>query len=526
MPFFKLNDHFAGRYQLLELLGEGSSSEVWKAVDKLDEEAVVVLKIVVSEKEMGEEGILHLRQAFSRSRHLFHPHLLKAYHFDVWEGTPYLLMPFSSMETLADLVQEKGPLQERQIALLLSQLGAALDALHSQEPSILHQDVKPENILVSQPDFFMLADLGIGGSDSPPKTGTASTTAAYAPPESFDRTKKTAASGDIFSLGVSLYEACTATIPWNGAGGQALLKGGSAPSLPENYSAELNELLQACMSINKDKRPTAKELQRKGKHFLETGSWNLLHKNDEERKSIKKFIPYLLATVFLVLFMLSIYWGYQEEQFPLTEGKELQTDRLAEQEIDQMLISTLEDELAVMKQRTLELEEENKQLKGGRQENSILRNNQAPLVEKEQGPSGNMPQPDPKEENQLQAPMLSERKALEESPADKEASSSLASSTAKESLRLSGAVEKQLNKIADPQLSGKARSSWKEETMAQFAEGAIRIIDETEGKPKRYSAGIFLNLLYKVPHTIVVKEVKTDQNSKITELRLTMEAKM
>lgn len=532
MAFFKLNEVFAGRYLLDELLGEGNLSEVWKVRDQMADDAVVVLKIYAPGKKLDEDGVSNFKRNFFLSQQISHPHLLKVSHFDLWEGSPYLLMPFCPQGSLARLLTSNGPLNERQIALLLSQIGSALEILHRQEPPVLHQDVKPENILRSQPDTFLLADFGIGTQNQAvlPASGkqVGRGTRAYAPPESFDPASNTDTSADIFSFGVTLFVMCTKALPWGSSGGKGLLSGGEPPKLPENYSADLNALLRACMSANKAARPTADELAQKGKHYLKTGSWNLQKKGTEERSPSRKMIPYLVATAVFALFMASVYWGYQNDHLLLTEEKSQKTDpfEAENQDVDQMLISTLEDELENLNRRAQELEKENKALKRLGPGNSILENSpESPEEEKQDSFKG---EKEPGLEAEKRAPVAAENPPANVASTPVLASPKAVTTASKEenTALLSKEFEEQLNKISDPGISGKARTAWKQETMARFAEGSVRIVDETEGEPKRYSASIFLNLLYNVPHAIEVKELKTNQNKKVTELRLTMQAKM
>lgn len=486
MPLFKRNDIFAGRYELNELMGESGFSEVWKARDQMAEDAVVCLKICTSEKEPAEEAVYKFRRQFFISQLISHPHLLKVSYFDVSEGFPYLLMPFCPEGSLANLASRQGAVSERKIALILCQIGSALEALHQQNPSLLHGNVKPENILATQEDYFFLADISASNgprdplAGSPPISRGAST--AYAPPESIDQFRQADASGDIFSLGVTLYEIASKTLPWAGKGGQALLKGEKVPVLPEQYSAELNELLQACMSVNKNKRPTAQELHLRGKQFLESGHWHSPEKDGEKLKPLKKRISYLSAAALLVLLILGAYWGDKNNRLDIP-AERLQHEKKSN--LDEMLIATLEDQLEEMSSRALELEKENQQLK----------------------------QNDALAEGQLEKPALAVF------------SPSGASPEKGKKLSASGDFEEQLNKISDPAIPGKAREAWRKEILAQFSEGTVRILDETNGTPKRFSTHIFINLLYKVPHTVVVKEVKRDQNKKVSELRLEMHPK-
>ncbi|EMR03311.1 serine/threonine protein kinase [Cesiribacter andamanensis] len=305
MPVFEPNTIFAGRYRLEHLLGEGGFSEVWKASDLMAHEATVALKIYAPQQGLDEWGLQQFRNEFALTHNLSHPHLLKVNHFDVADGSPYLLMTYCPYGSLGEGLRKGETYSERQVALVMSQIGSALEEIHRQQPSIIHQDIKPDNILLLQPDLFMLADFGISSRLRTTLTHTAASlqaiTVAYAPPERFDRHPAADAASDIFSLGVSLYEMCTGTVPWEGAGGQCLLKGARIPALPPAYSPALSAILEACMAADPSNRPSASAICKLGSQYLETGSWPGAGKKNRIRPLSKTLVSGLAtAAVALV----------------------------------------------------------------------------------------------------------------------------------------------------------------------------------------------------------------------------------
>lgn len=517
MPFFKRNDVFANRYLLEELLSNGDAHEVWKAKDKLADNAFVVLKFPISEKGITEDRLRQLRQEFYLSNHFAHPHLLRANQFDILEGIAFLLGPFFPLGSLKDqAMQEDFSLSEKEVALVLSQIGQALQYLHQQNPPIHHQAVKPGNILLSDKENYMLAGLGSSAGEGlagkEPKAVPHTGVAAYAPPEDFDPDEEKSTAGDIFSLGVTLYELCARTIPWGARGGKALLQGEQVPDLPEQYSRELNELIKACMSVDKNKRPEALELQSRGQHYLRTASWSLTETAGEGSKWNKKGMFYGLAAAVVALLIIGAFWISNNDHTGLSKGK-LQNMVGAsgqdDQEIDAMLLEVLEEENRELVRENMELKDENRQLMRQTSANVNFLESEEPVVSKDQ----NTEQEEAATEVAEKA--APKKVAVASAVAPKEKNNSF---SPKE-------LEKQLNKIADPDLSASARAAWKAETMDRFAENVVQITDETGGASRQYSASIFLNLLYNVPHTIKVTEVKRDQNQKVTELRLTMETK-
>lgn len=501
MAIFKHQDVFAGRYMLVELIGEGGFSEVWKAQDQMADDAVVALKIYAPEKGLDDYGVRQFRKEFSLTHHLAHPHLMKVYHFDISDGSPYLIMPFCAYGSLARVLAEDGPLGERQIALLMCQVGSALEELHSQDSPILHQDIKPDNILVFHPESFLLADFGISSQIRhtlrKSTSSLKSLTIAYAPPERFDaRNPVSDASSDIFSLGVTLYEMCTNRIPWDGYGGQSLLKGGHVPYLPDTFSAELNKILQACMSVDRSKRPSATELHVRGRHFLETGQW-LLPKNEKAKKGfISLSLTTLLVTAAIVLIINNGSWWYYHSKTSAQEG------------YPQKTASTLplEERIRELEQKGTLLEKDKQDLLQRDSINKVLLMDKEGLIATYEG-------------------KLKVKKAAitpARSPKPK------AVTVATESIVFfsNEELQKYLNRISNPDIESHLRSSWKSKTLTQFADGAVKVQDLTTATTKEYSADIFLNHLIDVPYRILITDVKRDQNNKITELKLHMEPKI
>ena len=304
MPVLQQNEVFAGRYLLDQLIGEGGFSEVWTAKDQMADDALVAIKIYAPGQGLDEWGLRQFKNEFSLTHHFSHPHLLKVNHYDVADGAPYLIMTYCPYGSLGDGLRKSGVYCERQVALVMCQVGSALAEIHSQHPAIIHQDIKPDNILLMQPETFMLADFGISSRIRNTLSKTTATiqalTVAYAPPERFDHRPTASAASDIFSLGVTLYEMCTNEVPWEGSGGACLLNGARVPALPAGFSPGLSKILEACMSADPGKRPTAAEIHEKGRRYLESGQWNSA-KQKRELLYANKMLVSLLATVAVAL---------------------------------------------------------------------------------------------------------------------------------------------------------------------------------------------------------------------------------
>lgn len=502
MPVLKQNGIYAGRYLLIQLLGEGGFSEVWKAEDQMADNAVVAIKVYAPSKGLDDYGLRQFRNEFSLTQNFTHPNLLKVHHFDISEGSPYLIMPYCPYGSLSHLLQDKGVFSEKQLAQVMYQIGSALNEVHQQDPPIVHQDIKPDNILLLHPEYYLLADFGISSrirhTLQKATSAMQSLTVAYAPPERFDRHPSTSTASDIFSLGVTLYEMCTNTVPWDGVGGQCLLKGASIPALPGNYSAELNTILEACMAHDPSERPTAAAIQAYGKRYLETGQWQLPGQQKAKR-SLPKALTHSLMAAAVALLTLGGLWAFDTWYEGTPTAKATTEEGVAASPVEEPAPNPLEDQLKTME---AQLHESNQQL--------LLKDSIYQL----------MVQKSEREAERQPASASPEQQASQEQVKRTAPAAAGKEPTATLSLK----VQKNLNKISDPAYSREARSGWKQETLAQFASGSVRILDESDGALTEYRAGIFLTLLLTSPHEVTVREVKTDKENKITELRLTKQA--
>ncbi len=253
---------FAGRYRLDKKIGSGGYSEVWLAKDEMAGDTEVAIKIYAPDKGLDQNGIKQFSREYTITAQLQHNNLLIARHYDIHDGSPYLIMPYCSRGSLQGELYEKGSLPEEEIFKIIKDVAEGLHYLHNKD--ILHQDIKPDNVLIYDDGRYMLTDFGISTrmrSTLKKATSTKSAlTLAYAPPERYSENPENTKSGDIFSLGVMLYELATGDVPWDGNGGMVLLTGAQIPKIPNSYSNELRNLVFACMSKAKEDRPAAEDL--------------------------------------------------------------------------------------------------------------------------------------------------------------------------------------------------------------------------------------------------------------------------
>jgi len=205
-----------GRYHIIEPLGQGGMASVYKAFDTSLERHVAI-KIIRADidTENQDEFLKRFQREAKSLAQLDHPYILKVLDYGDQEGLPYLVMPFLEGGTLKEKMGK--PMPYSQAASLLTPIAEALDYAHKR--NIIHRDVKPANILISQSGAPILSDFGIAkilvqsGSTQLTGAGVGIGTPDYMAPEQWTGTAD--ARTDIYSLGVVFYQMVTGRLPFS-----------------------------------------------------------------------------------------------------------------------------------------------------------------------------------------------------------------------------------------------------------------------------------------------------------------------
>ena len=262
----------AQKYQLIKKLGSGGSGNVWLAHDILGD-------IDVAIKFYGfanEHGIEEFRNEFQLAYKLNHPNLLNVGNFDVFENCPYLVMPFCKKGSVVNQIKK---MSESNLWNFVEDVSCGLAFLHSQQPPIVHQDIKPDNILVMEDGRYVISDFGISHEYQTRMSirntnSVSSGTIAYMGPERFSETPKIVIASDIWSFGMTLYELAVGDVLWGGTGGCAQLNGAKIPLSVPQVSADLLTLIKACLSPETEARPSAQQIY---KYSQSRNPQDLLH---------------------------------------------------------------------------------------------------------------------------------------------------------------------------------------------------------------------------------------------------------
>ena len=207
-----------GRYHILEQLGEGGMAVVYKAYDTRLETDVAVKVIRVENLTLGtmERALKRFEREAKALAKLNHQNIVNVTDYGEYEGKPYLVMPYFPGGTLKQKLGKAIPWLEA-VELLLP-IAEALDYAHSQ--SMVHRDVKPANILLTERGQPMLTDFGIAKVlDIEETMDLTATSAAMGTPEYMAPEQATAKiadhRADIYALGIVLYEMITGRKPYS-----------------------------------------------------------------------------------------------------------------------------------------------------------------------------------------------------------------------------------------------------------------------------------------------------------------------
>src|SRR5215211_8791596 len=241
------------RYRLKKTLGSGGMADVYLAHDEvLDRD--VALKVLSRRYANDEEFVKRFKKEAQSAAVLSHPNIVPVYDRGELEGgTHYITMEYVPGGTLKDRIRKEGPLPPREAVGLALKVARAIQAAH--QSGLIHRDIKPQNILLTESGDAKVADFGIARAANTTTTTSQNLilgTAQYMSPEQA-KGKPVSPKSDLYSLGVVLYEMLTGELPYNtgtpvkgpaeAANGRTRSPREVDPTIPEGINAVTLRLL-------------------------------------------------------------------------------------------------------------------------------------------------------------------------------------------------------------------------------------------------------------------------------------------
>lgn len=209
----KIGMLMADRYEILEKIGTGGMSDVYKAKDhKLNR--FVAVKVLKQEFSENASFVSKFRVEAQAAAGLMHPNIVNVYDVGQEEGIYYIVMELVEGITLKKYIEKKARLSYKEAISIAIQVCMGIEAAHNNH--IIHRDIKPQNIIISKEGKVKVTDFGIAkAATSNTITSNVMGSVHYTSPEQA-RGGFSDEKSDIYSLGVTLFEMLTGRVPFNG----------------------------------------------------------------------------------------------------------------------------------------------------------------------------------------------------------------------------------------------------------------------------------------------------------------------
>ena len=209
----KIGMMIGDRYEILEKIGTGGMSDVYKAKDhKLNR--FIAVKVLKQEFSENANFVSKFRIEAQAAAGLMHPNIVNVYDVGEEDGIYYIVMELVEGITLKKYIEKKARLSVKEAVSIAIQVSMGIEAAHNNH--IIHRDIKPQNIMISKEGKVKVTDFGIAkAATSNTITSNVMGSVHYTSPEQA-RGGYSDERSDIYSLGITIFEMLTGRVPFNG----------------------------------------------------------------------------------------------------------------------------------------------------------------------------------------------------------------------------------------------------------------------------------------------------------------------
>ena len=249
-------------FQILGKIGQGAMAVVFKA-KQLSLARIVAIKVLPRRLSENQEFVDRFYREGRAAAQLNHANIVGAYDVGESGGYHYFVMEYIDGQTVYDLLQDKGRLDEQTALTYVLQVAKALEHAHAR--GFIHRDVKPKNVMITKAGDVKLADMGLAREVDDYETATAEAGRAYGTPyyispEQIRGEIKIDFRADIYALGATFYHMVTGKVPYDGPTPSVVMhKHLKEPLLPPDHvntrlSAGIGEIIEVMMAKDPDER--------------------------------------------------------------------------------------------------------------------------------------------------------------------------------------------------------------------------------------------------------------------------------
>lgn len=287
----------ADRYEIIEQIGTGGMADVYKAkCHKLNR--YVAIKVMKSEFSQDKTFVSKFWAEAQSAAGLVNPNVVNVYDVGVENGIYYIVMELVEGITLKKYIEKRGRLPYKEAVSIAIQVANGMDAAHKH--NIVHRDIKPQNIIISKEGKVKVTDFGIAkvASSATINTSASMGSVHYISPEQA-RGGYSDERSDIYSLGITLFEMLTGTVPFDGDSAVSVAVQHIQDSIPlpsqlvEGVPVSVDKIVLKCTQKKTDRRYQSaaelivdlkKSLVMPDEDFVRMGSAydSVLKKNEEE----------------------------------------------------------------------------------------------------------------------------------------------------------------------------------------------------------------------------------------------------